>query len=80
MRLAAIALGKYMWPQIIALGNMISKKMPPPPQPAIQLREEIRAIVMDFLDENAKKKRDASISRLESMVKKCYRDAMWFSN
>ena len=60
MGLAAIALGKYMWRQIIALGNMISKNNPPPQQPAIQLLEEIKALAMNYLEENAKKKRDAT--------------------
>ena len=59
MGLAAIALGKYMWRQIIALGNMISKNNPPP-QPAIQLLEEIKALAMNYLEENAKKKRGAT--------------------
>jgi hypothetical protein len=35
---------------------------------------------MDCLEENAKKKRDATIPRLEFMVTKFYRDAMWFAN
>ena len=63
MGLAAIALGKYLWPNVIAMINLISKNSPhPQTSPAAQCLSttqlrEVRAIVMECFEEIEKKKR-----------------------